>query len=174
MFFTSILTVKARQNSKAFLSSGLLTIISFCLLAVSASASALPAKGEKTTVSKPTTEPKKAYSKSYRVKGKRYTPLSSANGYKEVGVASRYGAKKGKHTASGKRFNPRGLTAAHKTLPIPSKVRVTNLKNGRSVEVVINDRGPFIDNRLIDLSQGAAELIGLRGLAEVKVEYLGS
>lgn len=112
--------------------------------------------------------------KSYRVKGKTYTPMQSAVGYKAQGVASWYGAESGNRTASGARFDPRGLTAAHKTLPIPSKVRVTNLRNGRSVEVVVNDRGPFKANRLIDLSKGAAEQIGMSGLTEVSVEYLGS
>ncbi|AMK76439.1 MULTISPECIES: septal ring lytic transglycosylase RlpA family protein [Methylomonas] len=113
-------------------------------------------------------------SKSYKVKGKTYSPMQSAFGYKAQGLASWYGAESGNFTANGDRFNPRGMTAAHKTLPIPSKVRVTNLRNGRSVDVVINDRGPFKANRLIDLSQGAAEQIGMRGLAEVTVEYLGS
>ncbi len=118
--------------------------------------------------------PNKAYNKPYRVKGKRYKPMLSAVGYKEIGMASWYGAESGNRTASGVRFKPHGLTAAHKTLPIPSKVRVTNLKNGQSVEVLVNDRGPFVSNRLIDLSQGAAERIGMRGLTKVSVEYIGS
>lgn len=111
--------------------------------------------------------------KSYRVKGKAYSPMQSAAGYKAYGVASWYGAESGNLTASGVRFNPNGLTAAHKTLPLSSKVRVTNLRNGRSVDVLVNDRGPFKANRLIDLSHRAAEQIGMRGLAEVTVEYLG-
>lgn len=113
------------------------------------------------------------YNKPYKVKGKTYTPLPSAVGYKATGTASWYGAESGNRTASGARFHPHGLTAAHKTLPIPSKVRVTNLKTGRSVEVVINDRGPFKSNRLIDLSKGAARQLGISGLAEVTVEYIG-
>ncbi|AEF99532.1 septal ring lytic transglycosylase RlpA family protein [Methylomonas methanica] len=113
------------------------------------------------------------YNKPYKVKGKTYTPLPSAVGYKATGTASWYGAESGNRTASGARFRPHGLTAAHKTLPIPSKVRVTNLKTGRFVEVVINDRGPFKGNRLIDLSQGAARQLGISGLAEVSVEYIG-
>ena len=72
----------------------------------------------------------------------------------------------------GVRFNPQGLSAAHKTLPLPSRVRVTNLRNGRSVVLVVNDRGPFVKNRLIDLSQGAARAIGVKGLAQVEVEYI--
>jgi rare lipoprotein A len=74
----------------------------------------------------------------------------------------------------GTRFKPQGLMAAHKTLPLPSKVRVTNLHNSRSVVVVVNDRGSFRKNRLIDLSHGAAKQIGVRGLAKVKVEFLES
>lgn len=122
----------------------------------------------------PVSTKKASYNKSYKIKGKTYAPLLTASGYKEKGIASWYGAESGNRTASGARFDPRELTAAHKTLPIPSKVRVTNLKNGRYVDVVINDRGPFINNRLIDLSKGAAEQIGMRGLTEVSVEHLES
>lgn len=115
----------------------------------------------------------KPYNRPYRVKGKLYSPLETAVGYKEIGIASWYGEESGNRTASGAWFDPKGLTAAHKTLPIPSKVRVTNLRNGRSVDVIVNDRGPFVKGRLIDLSRGAAEQIGLRGIAEVTVEYIG-
>ncbi|WP_304055827.1 septal ring lytic transglycosylase RlpA family protein [Nitrosomonas communis] len=100
--------------------------------------------------------------------------MPSAVGYSEKGIASWYGAESGNRTAMGTRFYPQGLTAAHKTLPLPTKVRVTNLRNGRAVDVIVNDRGPFKKNRLIDLSHGAAKRIGLRGLTEVKVEYLKS
>ncbi len=122
----------------------------------------------------PASVTKATYNKSYKVKGKTYKPLHTASGYKAKGMASWYGPESGNRTANGVRFDPHGLTAAHKTLPIPSKVRVTNLQNGRYVDVVINDRGPFSNNRLIDLSQGAAERIGMHGLAEVTVEYLDS
>jgi rare lipoprotein A len=74
----------------------------------------------------------------------------------------------------GTRFKPKSYTAAHKTLPLPSKVRVTNLHNGRSVIVLVNDRGPFKKNRLIDLSQGAAKKIGVHGVANVKIESIGN
>ncbi|MDV6343261.1 septal ring lytic transglycosylase RlpA family protein [Nitrosomonas sp. Is37] len=100
--------------------------------------------------------------------------MSSAAGYREKGIASWYGKESGNRTAMGTRFNPQGLTAAHKTLPLPTKVRVTNLSNGRTVDVVVNDRGPFKRNRLIDLSHGAAKKIGLHGLGQVRVEYLES
>jgi rare lipoprotein A len=77
-------------------------------------------------------------------------------------------------TANGERYNPHGLTAAHKTLPFGTKVRVTNLRTGRSVVVRINDRGPFIRGRIIDLSLGAARVVGLQksGVARVKVAIL--
>jgi rare lipoprotein A len=113
------------------------------------------------------------YNRPYRVRGKTYYPMRSAAGYRELGIASWYGSESGNRTAMGTHFRPHGLTAAHKTLPLPSKVKVTNLRNGRSVVVIVNDRGPFKKGRLIDLSHGAAKRIGLRGLTKVKIEYLG-
>jgi rare lipoprotein A len=115
----------------------------------------------------------RAYNRPYRVKGKMYYPMASPEGYSEIGLASWYGAESGSTTSMGTRFWPEGISAAHKTLPLPSKVRVTNLDNGRSIVLVVNDRGPFKPNRIIDLSHGAATKIGLRGLAKVKVDYLG-
>ncbi len=91
------------------------------------------------------------------------------------GVASYYGRRfHGRRTANGERFNMRAMTAAHKTLPFGSLVRVTNRRNGRSVTVRINDRGPFIRGRTIDLSRGAAEQIGMinRGHARVELELV--
>jgi rare lipoprotein A len=116
---------------------------------------------------------KKAYNRPYRVNGKMYYPLASAAGYSEIGIASWYGTESGNRTSMGMVFSPDDISAAHKTLPLPSKVRVTNLHNGRSVIVTVNDRGPFKTGRLIDLSRGAAKKIGMHGLAKVKVEYLG-
>ncbi|WP_248617074.1 septal ring lytic transglycosylase RlpA family protein [Methylococcus capsulatus] len=72
----------------------------------------------------------------------------------------------------GTRFDPHGLSAAHRTLPLPTRVRVTNLGNRRSIILVVNDRGPFIDGRLIDLSRGAAKALRLNGLGRVEVEAL--
>lgn len=112
------------------------------------------------------------YNKPYKVGGITYYPMSSAAGYREVGVASWYGPESGNRTAMGMRFAPHGLTAAHKTLPLPTKVRVTNLSNGRSVEVMVNDRGPFKKGRIIDLSHGAAREIGMNGVTRVRVEHI--
>ena len=101
----------------------------------------------------------------------------SAHGYKAEGKASYYGSRHhGKRTASGERFDQHALTAAHRTLPFGTRVRVTNLVNGRSVEVRINDRGPFHRRRVIDLSRVAAERLGMvrRGRVPVEVQVLGA
>lgn len=91
----------------------------------------------------------------------------------EAGIASWYGAKHhGRRTASGERFDQKKLTAAHPTLPWGSVVRVTSLANGKSVDVRINDRGPFIKGRIIDLSRAAARALGMAGLMEVQLEVL--
>ena len=95
--------------------------------------------------------------------------------HKIIGLASFYGAKfNGRRTASGEKYNHNALTAAHKTLPFGSKVQVTNVRNGKSVVVRINDRGPFVKGRIIDLSKAAAKQIGLghSGTARVKLEVL--
>ncbi len=121
-----------------------------------------------------TPNPHAAYNKPYKVHGVTYFPLKTASGYQEIGIASWYGPESGNRTAMGTRFVPHGLTAAHKTLPLPSQVRVTNLNNGQYVDVIVNDRGPFRKGRIIDLSRGAAKKIGLQGVGKVKVEYLDS
>jgi peptidoglycan lytic transglycosylase len=115
----------------------------------------------------------------YVVNGRRYVPFSmeKAEEYHEKGIASWYGnetfKKKGGHmTADGEAFDPDGLNAAHKYLPLPSYVRVTNLENGKQIIVRVNDRGPFVDGRIIDLSAGAARRLGYfrKGTARVLVE----
>ena len=111
----------------------------------------------------------------YQVRGRWYTPKEQPN-YEEVGMASWYGdAFNGRPTSTGERFNMHELTAAHKTLPLPGLVEVTNLENGRRVVVRINDRGPFVDGRIIDLSRGAAQELGMisQGVGRVRVRYLG-
>ncbi len=111
----------------------------------------------------------------YDVLGKRYFVLSSSVGYVERGVASWYGPGFHKaQTSSGEPYDMYGMTAAHKTLPLPAYARVTNLQNGRSVVVRINDRGPFVGNRIIDLSYTAASKLDMlrNGTAMVEVRSL--
>lgn len=108
----------------------------------------------------------------YTVLGKTYRVLPSSHGYKERGEASWYGTKfHGRRTANGEVYDMFAMTAAHKTLPIPSYVRVTHVGNGRSIIVRINDRGPFHGNRIIDLSYAAAKKLGViaTGVARVDV-----
>ena len=110
----------------------------------------------------------------YRIKGRLYRPQYDPN-YSKVGTASWYGSDfHGLPTANGEVFDKELITAAHPTLPLPSIVRVTNLENGRSVDVRVNDRGPFIGDRLIDLSEAAARKLGYenQGLARVQVQFL--
>ncbi len=112
--------------------------------------------------------------KPYRQSGRLFKPKADWT-YNEVGVASWYGGKfHGRKTANGEIFDKNLLTAAHKTLPLPVIAKVTNLSNGRSVKVRINDRGPFTRGRLIDLSQAAAQKLGFirNGTAKVRVEVL--
>lgn len=111
----------------------------------------------------------------YMVGGRRYVPQRDDH-YDVTGIASWYGPTfHGRATANGEVFDQNLMTAAHTTLPIPSIAEVTNLENGRQVVVRINDRGPFVDDRLIDLSRAAADQLGYRanGLARVRVRYLG-
>jgi rare lipoprotein A len=111
----------------------------------------------------------------YQINGKWYYPKYDAS-YDKVGVASWYGDDfNGLATADGEIFDKDRISAAHPTLPIPSLVRVTNLENGRSLVVRVNDRGPFVDDRLIDLSEAAARELGYerQGLAKVRVTFLG-
>lgn len=100
-------------------------------------------------------------------------PGATPRAYKAIGMASWYGYQhKGKVTAMGTRFNPMSLTAAHRTLPLPSKVKVTNLKNHKSVILMITDRGPYAKGRLIDLSLASARAIGIDGVGKVEVEVV--
>lgn len=113
--------------------------------------------------------------KTYTIMGKSYTPKHQPH-YDKIGTASWYGDKfHGKLTASGEVYNMYELTAAHKTLPLNSMVYVSNLENGRGVMVRINDRGPFIGDRIIDLSKKTAQTLDLfhSGLARVRVQYAG-
>ncbi len=112
---------------------------------------------------------------SYVVFGKTYHLLPTTKGYKEKGIASWYGDKfHGKRTSSGDTYDMHAYTAAHKTLPIPSFVTVTNLENNKTITVMVNDRGPFVKGRIIDLSYAAAKVLGVdqKGTAPVIVEAL--
>jgi rare lipoprotein A len=116
-----------------------------------------------------------AYNRPYEIRGRWYTPMNQPN-YDVVGVASWYSYESHNRTTSdGEVFDARLPTAAHTTLPIPSYLEVTNLDNGRKITVRLNDRGPFVAGRLIDLTRGAAEQLGYagRGTARVRVRYLG-
>lgn len=110
--------------------------------------------------------------KPYSVMGKTYWPVQSALGFQEEGFASWYGIDfHGKKTATGEVYDMFSISAAHKTLPLGTKVRVTNMENGRELELMVNDRGPFVDGRIIDLSYASARLLGMadKGLARVRV-----
>lgn len=112
----------------------------------------------------------------YEIAGVRYYPLASGENYDEEGVASWYGKKfHGRKTANGERYNMYAMTAAHTTLPLPSVVLVTNLENGKQIKVRVNDRGPFVKNRVIDLSYSAAKALGYteQGTTRVRVQTLG-
>src|SRR5574340_129436 len=124
----------------------------------------------------PRSEPLHRYAnRPYTALGKTYTPLAAAGNYKERGIASWYGKKfHGQRTSSGEVYDMYGMTAAHPTLPIPSYARVTNTANKKSVVVRINDRGPFLHERVMDLSYTAAHKLGYinNGSAEVEIESL--
>lgn len=111
----------------------------------------------------------------YTVRGKTYTVLPSAKGYDELGIASWYGLKfHGELTSNGEVYNMYALSAAHKSLPLPSYVSVTNQDNGRSIIVRVNDRGPFHSDRIIDLSYAAAKQLGFqkKGTANVHLQAI--
>ena len=114
---------------------------------------------------------------SYEVFGKRYYVLDSSEGFKQKGLASWYGTKfHGQRASSGETYNMYAMTAAHKTLPLPTYVEVKNLENGRKAVVKVNDRGPFHDGRIIDLSYAAATKLGVvaTGTAPVEIRAIGN
>lgn len=117
----------------------------------------------------------KKIGKPYKINGVTYYPMESADGYSEVGIASWYGPGfHGKLTANGEKYNQKAMTAAHKTLPLPTLVKVENLENGKSVVVRVNDRGPYSKGRIIDLTEVAAKRLGMidKGTAKVRVSVL--
>jgi rare lipoprotein A len=107
--------------------------------------------------------------KPYTVRGVTYVPAADPN-YDSVGYATWYGNESGNRTANGERFEPKGISAAHTTLPLPTYVEVTSLASGKRIIVRVNDRGPFSGRgRIIDLSRGAAEQLGIKSTAAVRV-----
>lgn len=143
------------------------------LIAAACASSTPPPKN---TGSYPGTKAAQKRNAPYEVHGKRYYPLASASGFTQRGLASWYGTEfHGRFTSNGERYNMYGRTAAHKTLPFNTYVRVINLKNGKTTVVRINDRGPFVRGRIIDLTYTAAHSLGMAedGVVPVKIEALG-
>ena len=150
-------------SSRLFAAFSLCALLAACATTPSGEPSGAAAGGPTYKVGQP-----------YQVGGEWYYPKEDYS-YDETGVASWYGADfHGQRTANGEVFNKNELTAAHKTLPLPTLARVTNLDNGRSIVVRINDRGPFSGSRIIDMSQRAAQLLGFeaQGTAKVRVQVL--
>jgi rare lipoprotein A len=125
----------------------------------------------------PTPDLNAAYNQPYEIDGQWYHPMHNASGFSENGVASWYDRQSSSDTtAMGTAFHARQLSAASRTLPLPSCVRVTNLENGRSIVVLVDDRGPFVDSRIMDLSAGAANALGMlnRGTSRVHIQVVPS
>lgn len=132
----------------------------------------VPADLSKVKNAQPRNEPRSASGNNpYVVFGRRYVPMDSSEGYRKTGVASWYGRKfHGRRTSSGEMYDMYAMTAAHTTLPLPSFVKVRNLDNGKEVIVRVNDRGPFLHNRLIDLSYAAAYKLDVVNSGTARVE----
>ena len=150
---------------------GLMSFLSACTFGVPIGSSGHKPGSQPSAT--PSNLPKSKYGNpsSYVVFGKRYYVLDSSEGFVERGLASWYGKKfHGRKTSSGEIYNMHAMTAAHKSLPLPTYVRVENLENGRTVVVLVNDRGPFVGDRIIDLSFAAAEKLGVVGPGTAQVE----
>ncbi len=144
----------------------------FCMLLLS-SCGTKKMGGQKSLDTQPRT---KASQKPYSVYGQRYEPLQSHSGFVQAGMASWYGKDfHGKKTSNGEKYDMYAMTAAHKTLPLGVYVKVKNRNNGREAVVRVNDRGPFVKGRIIDLSFAAAKKLGvdIAGTAPVRIEALG-
>ena len=155
---------------------GVLMVLSAIALAACAETQFITHTAKRITNAKTTVEPKVVYKvgQPYQIKGTWYYPAEDYT-YDETGIASWYGTKfHGRATANGEVFDMNGLSAAHRTLPMPSFVRVTDLESGRSLNLRVNDRGPFVHGRIIDLSRRAAQLLGYeaKGTARVRVQIL--
>ncbi len=153
-----------------------LAVTALCLALLAACGGPDTAPRPPSSSAPPAKAPKGTY-KPYTVGGKTYRPLTTADGYVEEGTASWYGEPfHGRRTASGTVYDMYQLTAAHKLLPMNTRLKVTNLENGRSVELTVNDRGPFVGDRIIDLSYGSALKLGMagQGLVPVRIESVGA
>lgn len=158
----------AAKLLKGLIAAGLLSLLAACAGGAKPGGVAMPVVTDPAPIVSGTMRP-------YQIRGRWYRPEEQPH-YDETGLASWYGDQfHGRPTATGERFDMNALTAAHKTLPLPGLVEVTNLANGRRVVLRVNDRGPFVDGRIIDLSRGAADALDLRraGVGEVRVRYLG-
>lgn len=159
-------------------SSGLMALLACAALAACTSPRYAVRDDDGPRAIRPTTAPGgrvPATMRPYQVAGKWYTPRLDP-GYDEKGVASWYGEQfHNRNTANGEVFDMDRVSAAHKTLPLPSIVEVTDLDTGKTIRVRVNDRGPFVDGRIIDLSKGAAQKLGTyrKGVARVRVRYIG-
>ncbi len=132
-----------------------------------------PAPRNKAPANEPVQRSSRGNPPFYEVFGNRYYVLDSSKGHSERGIASWYGKKfHGKPTSSGEIYDMHAMTAAHKTLPLPTMVRVTNLRNGKRVVVRVNDRGPFVGDRIIDLSFAAAKKLDMIGSGTTMVEVI--
>jgi len=153
-------------QSKNVIGRIIITLLLFVAIGISGCARSTP----------PTRPSSPGTPKPYKVMGRWYQPLADSRGFQQRGLASWYGKKfHGRKTANGERYNMYGVSAAHKTLPLGTWVQVHHLESGQTLDVRINDRGPFVRNRIIDLSFGAAKKLGIvgPGTAPVKVTALG-
>lgn len=151
-----------------------IVVIAGCLLLGACSEAKLASHAVKEVVPQQGKQGAYKIGKPYQIQGVWYYPAEDYS-YDESGIASWYGPDfHGKYTANGETFDQNDVTAAHRTLPMPSLVRVTNLENGRSLVVRVNDRGPFAHGRILDLSRRAAQLLGMEtsGTAKVRVQIL--
>src|ERR1051326_5588818 len=150
-------------------------VLVFCLLTAACVSAPPPVPPPMAKTAPPASQGVYKVGQPYQIDGTWYYPSEQPD-YDETGIASWYGPTfYGRRTANGEVYDGEALTAAHRTLPMPVNVRVTNLENGRSIVVRVNDRGPYARGRIIDLSRHAAELLGVvqNGTARVRVTYVG-
>lgn len=150
-------------------------VIVFCLFFLSGCASSPEPATIKVTQRQGTQQGAyhKASLRPYTVRGVTYHPEIPDKNDTEVGLASWYGSESGSTTAIGEYFNPNAISAAHKTLPLPCWIEVKNLENGKTLKIRVNDRGPFVSGRILDLSKGAAKALGVTGTTKVRITFLG-